>query len=419
MNTEDFNSEEFDFDNYKIDPEILKSLLGASGGELLVPSRKDIDYSRPLTEYATASTVADFIRMNSKKERVYSKDLRKDGIVVQDKMEKYLSNPAYGSNTIKQMLLTPMNFAFGISDDADQLTKLAKDDGKFDLGTFLHEAILEPTKFSRVTVAPENAPMSSLAGVNKMINFWTEQIIENNGGFDHNEEHLTPEQCFAMADKDVSDMGHTKEKIAGLKVYCKSLEILSGIKAITAEHFLKVSILKKHYENYANGMLPELLKHSKREISMYHTDEETGVNIKIRPDAIQFAENIGVNAIISVKSSGIKDLRAFGKVAAEMHYDLSEGMYQDVATAATGRDFNCTIMIMLQTVAPFAIAVLVWNPEDIEMGKYKYRMALRDIAACKESGKYDGFEAFAEPDNMGLINFTLPTWNNRELTPKT
>jgi len=104
--------------------------------------------------------------------------------------------------------------------------------------------------------------------------------------------------------------------------------------------------------------------------------------------------------------------------SAKLHYDLSEGMYQEVCSEVTGRDFNCTITIFLQTVAPFAIAVLVWKPEDIEMGKYKYRSALRDIQKCAELDVYPGYDSLAEENTFGLVQMSLPNWNNVELAPK-
>ncbi len=151
---------------------------------------------------------------------------------------------------------------------------------------------------------------------------------------------------------------------------------------------------------------------------MYCDDPTTGVPVKVRPDGLQFAENIGVNAIISVKSTGCKDLRGFAYRSAELHYDLSEGMYQEIASHVTGRDFNTTITVMLQTVEPYAVAVLVWSGTDIEVGKHKYFVAMQDIKKCQDTGVYKGFDTYAEEDNIGLINFELPQWNNKELLPK-
>jgi hypothetical protein len=92
-------------------------------------------------------------------------------------------------------------------------------------------------------------------------------------------------------------------------------------------------------------------------------------------------------------------------------------MYQDVVSKVTGRDFNTTIMIMLQTVEPFGVAVMVWSAEDIETGKYKFRTALQIAKECQEKNHYPGYEAFAEEGCFGLIQMQLPQWNNKELLP--
>ena len=92
-------------------------------------------------------------------------------------------------------------------------------------------------------------------------------------------------------------------------------------------------------------------------------------------------------------------------------------MYLDVAEAVTGRPFTCTIMRMVQTVPPFGVAALVWNAEDLEIGKYKYRQALQIVADCEASRKYPGYDIHAESGNLGFIDMKHPEWNAKELYP--
>ena len=130
-----------------------------------------------------------------------------------------------------------------------------------------------------------------------------------------------------------------------------------------------------------------------------------------------FKENIGENAIISVKSTGVESLSHFYYQSAKLNYELSEGMYQDIVSKVTGRDFNTTIMIMLQTVPPYGVGVMVWNGEDIEIGKYKYRQALQTAYQCEINNSYPTYDAFAEQGNMGLIDMKQPEWNAKDLQP--
>ncbi len=378
---------------------------------------KAIDFTRPLKEYPTAQFIADFIKSEVTPKHIYTESLNVEGQVVQDAMEKYLANESLSSSMLKAALKTPLHFEFAKSEDKEELEKLKGSPDHFNLGTFLHQAILEPTKFDRAIVEPD-APLNTTEGVNKSIAFWEKLIIDKGFGVVGIEEvksDLVLEHCS----KSVTELaGLSLDKIDGKRAYIKLLKECADVEPVTEENMVKIQILKKHYQVYGNGILKRLLLHSKREISVYHTEATTGLKLKVRPDAIQFEENIGVNAIISVKSSGIEDLKAFYHQAAKLHYDLSEGMYQEVVSKATGRDFNTTIMVMLQTVAPFAIAILVWSAEDIEMGKHKYHFALNNAKEIIEKQSVKGYEVFSEADNFGLIQMSLPTWNQQEFLPR-
>lgn len=376
---------------------------------------KGIDYTRALNEYPTIQDIILYLSGNPKAKHIYTKDLNVGGIAVRDSMEKYLANEATGSGTLKSALKSPMDYYFSKGDDKKALEELQGEKKHFNLGDFLHECILEPTKFSRALVEPTYS-LSSGAGVKVGIDFWENTIKYSGGGVNDDGDEIPYELVFSYA-KELVPYGE-EDKQSGKKAYLAGLKKYSGKYAVTQENFLKIGAMKKHYDNYGGGgIVKRLLTHSKREISMYYTDPETGRKLKIRPDAIQFAENIGVNAIVSIKTTATPDLRSFYNFCARYHYDLSEGMYQEIATQVTGRDFNTTIMIMCQSVAPFGIAILIWHPHDIEMGKHKFRVGLQTAIDSDESGLYPGYDAFAEAGNMGLIQMELPQWNNREMLP--
>ncbi|AWG26028.1 PD-(D/E)XK nuclease-like domain-containing protein [Flavobacterium kingsejongi] len=376
---------------------------------------KSIDFTRPLTDYPKVDTISNFINSGAKPQHIYTESINVGGKVVQDEIEKYLDDDSISSSMFKAALKTPLHFYFAKSEDKEELEKLRKGPAYFQLGTFLHQAILEPTKFERAIVEP-NYAMNSTEGVNNMIEFW-ENLITTNGFGEIGNEQVEAANVLDHCKTIIIDNKLSIDKIDGKRAYVAALKSISGVEPVSEENFLKIQILKKHYQVYGNGILKKLLHHSKREISMYYNDRETGLKVKIRPDAIQFKENIGVDAIISVKSSGIEDLKAFYYQAAKLHYDLSEGMYQEVASACTGRDFNTTITVMLQTVAPYAIALLVWSAEDIEMGKHKYHFAKENVKEIMEKQSTKGYEVFSEDQDHGLIQMFLPNWNQQEYLP--
>jgi hypothetical protein len=372
---------------------------------------KGIDFTRPLNEYPTAQNVADFIKQRKGTQHIYTKNLNIGGVAVQDAMEKYLSNESYSSGQLKAALKTPLHLFFEREDEARrELEKLA-DNKTFKLGTFLHECMLEPTKFSRVVVEPKKSRANN-NDLDDLIEFY-ENVCEQREVCYLNGEEVSSQAVFDYANKEVPETTKRDDK----KKYLAILEECSGVTAISAQHKIIVDVVKRNYEAYGNGLIPKLLKHSKREISLYTKDEVTGLDVKVRPDSMQFAENIGVNAIISVKSTSAESLSHFYYQSAKFNYELSEGMYQEVASQVTGRDFNTTITIMLQTVAPFGVGVMVWNGEDIEIGKHKYRQAIQTAYECELNGDYPTYDAFAEEGNLGIINMKQPDWNAKELHP--
>lgn len=352
-----------------------------------------IDYTRPLSEYPKVQTIVDYLKLNIPAQHIYTESLNLYGKVVQDDMEKYLDDDSLNSSTLKAASKTPLDFQFALSEDKEELEKL-KGKKHFALGTFLHQCLLEPTKFKRAIIEPD-FKLSSHEGCDVGIAFY---------------EGLCDEMRIPYPNVPV-------ESLQTKKNYIEALKKLADIEPVEPEHKMKIDILEKRIDNYAGGIIKRLLLHSKRETSVYITDSESGLPLKVRPDAIQFKENIGVDAIISVKSTACENLDAFYSHAAKLNYDLSEGMYQEVVSAATGRDFNTTIMIMLQTVAPYHIAVLVWTPEDIEMGKYKFHNALTNAKQIVEKGSAQGLEVHAQENSFGLIEMSLPGWNQKEQLP--
>lgn len=376
-----------------------------------------IDYGRPLTEYATPEQIATFLLNREKSYHVYTKDLQVGGTAVADAMEKYLgSSDHYPSSSLKEALKTPLHLYYAKESGwKDELDSYQKNKDHFALGTFLHMCMLEPTKFRRTTVEPKFS-LASKEGVEALINFWIDKI-QLLGQCEVEGQVVDIETGFKAVNLAVQEMGLSLDKQDGKKARYNMLKKISGLEAVSEEHALIIDIVRQNYERYGGGIIPQLLKHSKREISLYYTDPLTGVNVRCRPDAMQFSENIGVNAIISVKSTQADSLEKFYYDAAKYKYELTEAMYQEVASGVTGRDFNCTITIMLQTKAPYGVALMVWDAEDIEIGKFKYHQALQTVKECKETGLYPGYDAYAESGNFGLISMKLPQWAGKDLLP--
>ena len=193
------------------------------------------------------------------------------------------------------------------------------------------------------------------------------------------------------------------------QVYVQKLSSECKLESVNEDQYLIIKALELNAKQYGNGIIYKLAKHAHRECSAYLEDYE-GLPLKVRPDMIQFEENIGVNAVISVKSTSSPNIEKFFYDNAKYQYELSEGMYQEVLSRVTGREFRSTITIMYQTVEPYGVAVFWWNPEDLELGRHKFWQAIQTLKETLETGLWPGYDVYAEEDDFGVIDFALPWW---------
>lgn len=344
------------------------------------------------TEYTPLEQLVENIRQLPKKPvRVSVKKLSVNGRVVADRMDKYLAHAGESSSMLKEVLKSPRHYYI-----AKQMELKPKTSHSFDFGTFVHSAILEPSKFNKVRVLPD-VNLSTLEGCRTMVRYYSELL-------------------GSLYVVDISDM-----KMGDLRAELMTLSQKAadeGYTFIKADDAQIINVVRVCFNTYGGGILPHIIRYVQPEVSMYGNDPETGLKVKIRPDGLLLSENFGINAILSVKTTSATSVEAFYRDAAKFRYELAEGMYLKVASEITGRPFTATLMLMVQNVAPFQMALIYWDAEDLQIGKYKYAQALDVVKSCRESGQWAGFDAFAEDGNFGIIKGKLPDWIKYELTPQ-
>lgn len=319
------------------------------------------------------------------------KSLSVNGKVVQDKMSKYLATNAESSSALKEALKSPRHYLIYKNEDLHQ-----KDENHFTLGTFIHSAFLEPSKFGKVKVLPE-AGRGSKEGLRTLIRYYWDLL------------GIAPDVFLGEL-----GLNELKEVLFDLEMAAEK----QGYTFISKDNEQIVRILQSSYKTYGGGIIPRLIANGKTEVSMYGRDPGTGLKVKIRPDCILFEEQFGANIILSVKTTSATSIDAFMRDAAKYRYELAEGMYLQVASEITGRRFTGTLMLVAQTVIPFQCALLWLSAEDLECGKYKYAQAIDVVRQCKETDSWPGFECYAEEGAFGIIQPRFPEWIKSELKPQ-
>lgn len=339
--------------------------------------------------YSTYEQVLEAIRnLPPKPRKVSTRSLSVNGQVVHDRMDKYLADPGESSSLLKKAMESPRAYYL------DRTRSLPEKEGRhFTFGTFAHSAILEPSLFAKVHVMPD-ADRTSKEGCMALLHYYGDLL-----------GHCIP-----------VDAG--QRTIGELRKMIKELEMTA---ADDGHEFVKqserqiIDVLFSEFNTYGGGILPRLMQYAQTETSMYGEDPMTGLRVKIRPDGLLLEENFGLNAVLSVKTTSAKNLRAFMADCAKYRYELAEGMYLEVASEITGRAFTATLMLVVQSVEPYQIALLCWDAEDLAIGKAKYRKALDTVAKCRAENRWPGFDAEAEDGTFGLLRAKLPQYIVNEL----
>lgn len=335
------------------------------GGELLPQLANGGDYT-PLDKFV------ELVRaLPENRKQVHH--LAINGNVIADPMECYLSHPYVSSSQLKAALSSPRHFKKSREPKEDKRAR------HFELGTFTHEAILEPERFDKVVVEPK-AGRNTIEGLTELVNFYARLI-----------------------GKDIAIVGAKmtmlRETLDSLIAEAKQ----QGYEVVSAADMEVIQAIKDSLAEYGGGIIRRIMRHAQTETSMYYNDREHGLGVRIRPDGILLEENLGTNIIISVKTTSAQSVNLFMRDCIKHRYALAEGMYIDVATKATGRKFTGTLMIMAQTVEPYNVAAIYWSLDDLNAGLADYYRAIPIAKSVLETNEAPGFEILAEDDNLGII----------------
>ena len=312
-----------------------------------------------------------------------------NGTVIKDDFVSYLSNADFFSTGPFAKLAngTPLDFQYETTDGLKAEVEKYKDRSHFDLGSFVHEAILEPEKWDTVVCEPK-ANRASHEGLDTLIEFWTQHLTE-----------AEYKECGGDA------FGKVDQK----KTWIESAKALSGLRAIDFKDALIVQRLHERWRAYQNGLWAGVLDAAHKEVSIYCNDY-MGLPMRVRPDGLLFADQIGVNAIVSVKTTAEKSVNGYARQCRQFGYDIKEAAYQKIVSQVTGLDFSTTIMIVLSTAEPFHIGVFILNDGEMEAASQSFATAVDHAKHCIAMDSYPGWEIKAEVGDMGLIDLNL--YNN-------
>ena len=137
------------------------------------------------------------------------------------------------------------------------------------------------------------------------------------------------------------------------------------------------------------------------EESLFYTDPETGVELKIRPD---YSLNVANGIIIDGKTCADAGLAGFGAACWRYNYLLQAALYCDVWQAIHGNaEPPLWVWWAQEKEAPYAFRAYIMTPAQHEYGREQYRALLPEVKKCLDSGEWPGYIDEASP-------MELPAW---------
>jgi hypothetical protein len=172
--------------------------------------------------------------------------------------------------------------------------------------------------------------------------------------------------------------GRTKE---GRAINAEFAEISAGKEVITEAEAAKLEAMARAAKT--NRLASNIFGKGLAEISVYWTDEATGVLCKARADLLHS------EVIFDLKTCYSAQPKEFQKAIANYQYHLSASFYFDgFQTVTPVKNFS---WIAVEKDAPYCFGFYAADQELLNLGRAEYQKALAIYAECDKAGQWPGY----------------------------
>lgn len=150
----------------------------------------------------------------------------------------------------------------------------------------------------------------------------------------------------------------------------------------------------------ANGIL-----NGEIERSIVWQDEETGVWLKARPDAIP----TDAGDFSDLKTTPSVQTRAIERTIIDLGYAQQAALIREGFERVTGIPMASFSLVMVEKAPPFCVRVVTLRGEDIALGHRQNHAALRRFARCLKRNEWPG------PGGADAEFIALPPWETTRI----
>ena len=187
----------------------------------------------------------------------------------------------------------------------------------------------------------------------------------------------------------------TKE---GKKTWAEFLEAAKGKEICDPDDLVRIRGMKAAIMEHPAAHALLMGADSKREVSLYWKDKETGLLCRCRPDVLRFD-----GIIPDLKTCEDASPEEAAKACWNFGYDLEATHYTAGLHAVAGIEPRPFPFVFVESKPPHCIAVYVLDNDALEFAEKRRRKLLRKIAECVAADKWPGY-----PDKIQSLS--LPAW---------
>lgn len=162
---------------------------------------------------------------------------------------------------------------------------------------------------------------------------------------------------------------------------------------------------------YSDSTIKKLIENTEYQLSLFWTDEETGLNLKTRPDICKTKRNVVVN----LKTTNDGSPKAFSKDLAKFDYPL-QACTEIKGCIASGLmpQVDNYFWLVVEKLEPFNATIYEFIDSDIRSTMMELEYYLHIIAKADKEKFYPGYTQQASNPH-GILQATIPNWYNMAL----
>lgn len=163
-----------------------------------------------------------------------------------------------------------------------------------------------------------------------------------------------------------------------------------GFQVLPQQELFACRKIRDNIESHpAAASIAKSIEHA--EASIVTEDSDTGLLLKIRPDALC------ANVCCHIKTTRRADHRSFDRDIFLNGYHQSVAFYADVLAAEFPEQYLHHVFLVIENTPPYDVAVRSLEPAAMELGRMEYRALLEQYWLCTETGSWPGYSPNIEP----------------------